>query len=72
MRISVKVQPKSSREALERLEDGSYKARVHAPPADGEANAAVVELVAKHFGKPKSAVKIVAGHTSRTKILEIE
>ena len=41
MKFSVKIQPKSSKEAVEQLADGSYKIFVHSPPINGKANAAV-------------------------------
>jgi uncharacterized protein YggU (UPF0235/DUF167 family) len=36
MKFSVKIQPKSSKEAVEQLADGSYKIFVHSPPIDGK------------------------------------
>lgn len=48
------------------------KVRVSAAAGEGEANAAVVALIAKALGRPKSAVRLIAGHTSRAKRLEIE
>jgi len=69
--ISIKVQPRSSKEAVEQLADGSYKVFTHSPPTDGEANKAVIEILAKHFKTAKSDVKIVSGLTSRNKIVEI-
>jgi uncharacterized protein YggU (UPF0235/DUF167 family) len=48
------------------------KLRVAAAAADGAANAAVVALVARSLGLPKSAVRIAAGHTARIKRLEID
>jgi uncharacterized protein YggU (UPF0235/DUF167 family) len=38
MKFSVKIQPKSSKKAVEQLADGSYKIFVHFPPIDGKAN----------------------------------
>ena len=48
------------------------KARVAAPPVEGEANAALVKLLAKALGVPRSAVRIASGETARVKILEID
>jgi len=67
-KISIKVQPRSSKEAVEQLADGSYKVFTHSSPTDGEANKAVIEILAKHFKTTKSDVKIVSGLTSRNKI----
>ena len=48
------------------------KARVAAPPVEGEANAALVKLLAKALGVPRSGVRIASGETARVKILEID
>ncbi|MBX3529465.1 MAG: DUF167 domain-containing protein [Rhizobiaceae bacterium] len=45
--------------------------RVRAVPEKGEANNALVRLVAKALGVPAGAVTVVSGHTSRTKTLTI-
>ena len=56
MRINIKVMPHSMREEVVKQGD-DYVVRVKALPQDGKANEAVIELVAKHFKVPKSAVK---------------
>ncbi|WP_292065383.1 DUF167 domain-containing protein [Brevundimonas sp. UBA7664] len=48
------------------------KVRVRARPVEGEANAALVKLIAKTLGVPKSAVVLQRGGQSRTKMLVIE
>ena len=48
------------------------KVRVRARPVEGEANAALVKLIAKALGVPKSAVVVQRGGQSRTKMLVIE
>lgn len=48
------------------------KVRVAAPPVGGAANDALVRLLAKALGLPKSAVTIAAGATSRVKTVEID
>jgi len=69
--LAVRVTPRSSRASLGPGRDGALAARVTAPPVDGEANDAVVALVAKAFGVPKRDVRIVGGETSREKRLAI-
>ena len=49
----------------------SLKVRVRAAPADGEANAALVRLIAKAMGVPPRDVVLVAGATGRLKRLVI-
>ena len=48
------------------------KVRVRARPIEGEANDALIKLIAKALRVPKSAVAIQRGGQSRTKILVIE
>ena len=48
------------------------KVRVRARPVEGEANTALVKLIAKTLGVPKSAVALQRGGQSRTKMLEID
>jgi uncharacterized protein YggU (UPF0235/DUF167 family) len=52
--------------------DGVLKVYVCAAPVDGEANAAVVALVAKSLGVAKSSVAIVRGESSRDKLLRVD
>jgi uncharacterized protein (TIGR00251 family) len=47
------------------------RASVTAPPVDGKANAAVISLVADHYGVRESAVEIIKGLKSRNKVISI-
>ncbi len=71
MTLELKVFPKSPRCRIGPVEGGRLQVRVHAPPEDGEANAAVVALLAKAFDVPRSAVAILVGQTSRLKSIRI-
>jgi uncharacterized protein (TIGR00251 family) len=70
--LQIKVKPNSRASVLEQAADGTWVARVKAPPVDGKANAELVELVAAHFGCRKSAVVIRSGASGRTKLVRIE
>jgi uncharacterized protein len=70
MRIEIKVFPSSSREEIVR-KDGWVKVYVKSAPDKGKANEAVLKLVAREHGVKKSSVRIVSGHASRKKVLEI-
>ncbi len=48
------------------------KVRVRARPIEGEANEALIKLIARALGMPKSAVILQRGGQSRTKSLVIE
>jgi uncharacterized protein (TIGR00251 family) len=70
--LIIRLTPKSGRDALEGiavLADGSavLKARVRAAPSDGEANAALVTLLAKSLGVAPGQIAVVSGATSRVK-----
>lgn len=74
--VDLRVTPKSSRDeidAIEQLSDGQpvVKVRVRALPADGQANDAVVALLAKKLRLPKSCVALERGGASRMKTLRL-
>lgn len=70
--LRVKVKPNSRICKLEAAADGSWIARVKAPPVDGKANEALIELIAAHFGVRKAQVTIKSGASGRMKLLQIE
>jgi hypothetical protein len=69
--ITVRVQPRASRNAIEGEWNGALKVRLTAPPADGRANEACRRLLAQQLNIPLAAVIILAGERSRTKRVEI-
>jgi uncharacterized protein (TIGR00251 family) len=69
--IRVFVQPRSSKNMLAGSHGDALKIKLTAPPVDGAANKMCVAFLAKHLGLSKSSVEIVAGQTSRTKIVLI-
>lgn len=71
-RIAVRVTPRASADRIEARPDGSVQAWVTAPPADGAANAAVIALVARALGVPKSALTLARGAASREKVLQLD
>lgn len=72
MILQVKVKPNARASSLVRESDGTWTARVKAPPVDGKANEELVRLVAAHFRCPKSAVTIKSGASGRLKRIEVE
>jgi len=69
--LRVRVTPRASSVRLEPDGVGGCRVWVNAPPAEGEANKAVVEVVAKSMGVAKSQLTIVRGTTSRDKVLAL-
>jgi uncharacterized protein (TIGR00251 family) len=70
--LKLKVKPGSRDESLTEQDDGTWLARVKAPPVDGKANAAVIALVAAHFGLRKAQVSIKSGASGRMKLVRLE
>ncbi len=69
--FDVRVQPRSKRNAVTKIADGSLKVYVTAPPEDGRANEAVVEAIAEWVGVKRRQVEIIRGATSRNKVVRI-
>jgi uncharacterized protein len=69
--ISVRVQPKASRDELTGIRDGALWVKVSAPPVAGKANAAVVDLLATKLGIPRGSVALTGGARSHTKTIQI-
>jgi uncharacterized protein (TIGR00251 family) len=72
MLLQVKVKPRSRTSELVRESDGTWLARLKAPPVDGRANQELVALVAAHFRCPKAAVSIKSGTTGRLKVVKVD
>ncbi len=70
-RISIRVQPRASDNKITGVVDGVWQLRVTAPPVEGEANAAVVALLASVLAVPKRDVTIDRGATGRNKVVRI-
>ncbi len=71
MKIFVKAKPNAKEEKVEKVDDLNYTVSVKEPPIKGKANEAIRNALAVYFKTGSSCVKIVAGHTSRNKIIEI-
>ena len=69
--VSVRATPRASKSALLPGTPEHFAARIAAPPVDGAANAALIDLVAKAFGVAKRDVTLIAGESARVKRLSI-
>lgn len=72
VRLSIRVVPRASRDRIGRGDGGQIRVWVTAPPAEGKANKAVIKLLSKRLGVPKSRLSIVSGASSRNKVLEVD
>ena len=71
VRLRLRVQPRASRTEVAGPQGDLLKVRLAAPPVDGAANEALVRFLAEALGVPRGAVRLVAGETSRTKVVEV-
>jgi len=69
--LAVRIQPRASKNSVTRMENGSLKIRLTAPPVDGAANGALIKFLSDTLSVSKSVVEIVSGHTGRQKIVRI-
>lgn len=70
--LELSVTPRAATDRVGPFRDGVLRVRVTRPPADGEANRAVLRLVARAIGLPVSRLSVVAGERARRKRLAIE
>lgn len=73
VRLTIHVQPRAKADELLGLDAaGRLRVRVTAAPAQGAANEAVIQLLARILGVPRQQVTIERGLTVRTKTVRIE
>jgi len=70
--ISVRAQPRASRNEIVGLHGDELKVRVAAPPVDGAANGELIKLLAKTLGVSRSALRVTRGEGSRSKVVRVE
>jgi uncharacterized protein len=71
MKISVKAKPLSREPGVTKIDESTYEVAVKEPPVQGRANQAIIKALAEYFKVPVFKVRIVNGHISRQKIVEI-
>jgi hypothetical protein len=69
--LELLVQPRASRTGVVGEHGGRLKVQLAAPPVDGEANAALVEFLARALGVKKGAVELLRGDTGRRKTVRV-
>ena len=77
MKLIIKVTPKANKDEVSGEEQDLFgnkilKIKTTKAPEKGEANKAVIAILAKHFNTAKSNINIISGQTSRTKMVEIK
>ena len=69
--LSLRVQPRASKDEFVAPLGDSYKIRITAPPVEGKANAHLQRFLAKAFGVPRAQVALVSGARGRNKTVRI-
>jgi len=69
--LELLVQPRASRTRVAGEHDGRLKVQLAAPPVDGEANAALLEFLARSLGVKRSDVTLLAGEAGRRKRVRV-
>ncbi len=69
--LSVKVQPRASKNEFAGELGGELRVKVTAPPVDAAANEALIKLLADKLDWPRSRIELVRGHKSRHKVLKL-
>jgi uncharacterized protein len=69
--LSLKVQPRASKNEIGEPLGGELRVKVTAPPVDSAANEAVLRFLSGKLDCPRSAVQLVRGQTSRHKTIAI-
>ena len=70
-KYQITVKPGSSQEKIVEVSPDELVVYLRAKPHDGEANAALIKLLSKHFGVPKTSIRVLRGAKSRIKTIEI-
>jgi uncharacterized protein len=69
--LAVRVQPRATKDEIAGVLGGALKVRLRAPALEGRANEALCEFLAELLKTPKAAVRILSGHHSRGKRVEV-
>jgi uncharacterized protein YggU (UPF0235/DUF167 family) len=72
VRFAVRLMPRGGADRVDGVVDGVLRARVSAPAVDGAANNALIRLLADDLGVAKHDVRIVAGASSRQKLVVVD
>ena len=71
VRLSIHLNPRASRDAIDGLHGEALKIKIKAPPVDGKANAYLLDFLAKTLGVSKASVSLERGETSREKTVVV-
>ena len=67
----MKVKAGGKREFVQKIDDDNFIVSVTSAPEKGRANEKIIQVLSDHFHVPKSAIKILSGHVSKTKLIQV-
>ena len=70
--LTIRVIPRASRSGVDGMRDGAIVVRLNAPPVDGAANQALIDVLASSLDVPKRSVSIVSGERARLKRVRVD
>ena len=71
MRIFVNVKPNARQEKVEKIDETHFRVWIKAPPQEGKANRAVIEVMSEYLNVPKSRLVLSGGLQSRNKVIQL-
>lgn len=71
MKLFVTAKPRAKEESVKKIDDTHFVVSIKEPPVQDRANGAIIKTLAYFLGIAPSRLKIVSGHTSREKIIEV-
>ncbi len=72
MKVFVRAKPNAKVEKVKKIDKNHFDVFVKQPPVNGKANQAIINILAEYFKASPSRVKIISGHKSKQKIIEIK
>ena len=72
LRFEVRAKPRAPRSSLGGVREGALVVALAAPPVDGEANEALISLLAAQLGVRRQSVRLVLGAASKRKLVEVD
>ena len=71
MKIFVSIKPNAKVKKVEKTDEGHFKVWVKESPVGGEANTALIKMLAGYFDIASSRIEIISGHSLKKKVVEI-
>jgi len=71
MKVFVTAKIRSKNPGIEKMDDSHYTVAVRQAPQGGQANVAIIEILAEYFGVGISKISIISGYTGKHKVFEV-